>query len=250
MNRYMIKDKAKFEEVTLFHENRKQKLIDAIAHENKEIEHHRRCRYGCCLLIYSCPCTTVADLERLQAEQVRLEEIVKAQNLSPEEVLRMNTEHETLTRDLEHLRHKINESSKLIHKLEVSLGKKTADAEEVIDSYNGLLTVLNLFPPLPPPLEDVNLGLTMNSGAADPSQLVIGPNIKEVVKPTLAKITELKKTENAEIEREKIRLDDELDKVVVACENKEQDVGEILKKANALNEQAEDLRDVSSSLAP
>lgn len=39
----MIKDKAKFEEVTLFHENRKQKLIDAIAHEKNEIEHLCAC---------------------------------------------------------------------------------------------------------------------------------------------------------------------------------------------------------------
>ncbi|KAI0340605.1 hypothetical protein BDW22DRAFT_386897 [Trametopsis cervina] len=216
---------AKFEEVALFHESRKNKLIDAIAHENAEIQHF------------------TMELERLQAEQSRLEDIVKAQNLSPEEVLRMNTEHETLTRDLEHFKHKISESHKLIHKLEVAVGKKTSDAEEVIDNYNGLLTTLGLFPPLPAPLEDVNLGLTINSGASDPSQLVIGPNLKTVVKPTLGKITELKKTENAEIERDKIRLDDELDKIVVACENKEQDVGEILKKANAINEQAEDLRD-------
>lgn len=189
-----------------------------------------------------------AEHEKLLAEQARLEEIVKAQNLSPEEVLRMNTEHETLVRDLENLRVKISESSKQMHRLEVSLGKKTAEVEEVIDTYNGLLSVLDLFPPLPPPLEDVNLGLTMNSGAADPSQLVIGPPIKEVAKPTLAKVTELKKRENAEIERDKIRLEDELDKIAVACENQEQEVDEIYKKANALNEQAEDLRDVRSFL--
>jgi kinetochore protein NDC80 len=156
----------------------------------------------------------------------------------------MNTEHETLTRDLEHYRQKISESSKLIHKLEVALGKKTSDTEEVIDTYNGLLATQGLFPPLPPPFEDLNLGLAMNSGAGDPSQLVIGPGIKEVVKPTLGRITEMKKTENAEMERDKIRLDDELDKIVVACENQEQEVGEILKKANAINEQADDLRDV------
>jgi kinetochore protein NDC80 len=183
-------------------------------------------------------------LERLGAEHTRLEQVVKAQNLSAEEVLRMNTEHETLTRDLEHYRQKISESSKLIHKLEVALGKKTSDTEEVIDTYNGLLATQGLFPPLPPPFEDLNLGLAMNSGAGDPSQLVIGPGIKEVVKPTLGRITEMKKTENAEMERDKIRLDDELDKIVVACENQEQEVGEILKKANAINEQADDLRDV------
>lgn len=34
----MNKDLGKFKEVTLFHSNRKQKLIDAIAHENAEIQ--------------------------------------------------------------------------------------------------------------------------------------------------------------------------------------------------------------------
>lgn len=195
-------------------------------------------------IVHEAEVTSAGELDRLQIEQNRLEEAVKAQNLSPEEVLRMNTEHETLTRDLEHYKHKISESSKLIHRLEVAVGKKTSDTEEIIDQYNSMLATLGLFPPLPPPLEDINLGLTMNTGAADPSQLVIGPPLKEVVKPTLSRITELKKTEGAEMERDKIRLDDELDKIAVVCENKEQDVVEILKKANTINEQADDLRDV------
>ena len=197
-------------------------------------------------IVHEAEVTSAGELDRLQIEQNRLEEAVKAQNLSPEEVLRMNTEHETLTRDLEHYKHKISESSKLIHRLEVAVGKKTSDTEEIIDQYNSMLATLGLFPPLPPPLEDINLGLTMNTGAADPSQLIIGPPLKEVVKPTLSRITELKKTEGAEMERDKIRLDDELDKVAVVCENKEQDVVEILKKANTINEQADDLRDVCS----
>ncbi|KAI0083992.1 HEC/Ndc80p family-domain-containing protein [Irpex rosettiformis] len=222
---WMTKDLGKFKELAVFHENRKQKLIGGIAHENAEIQ-----RFS-------------GELDRLQIEQARLEEVVKAQNLSPEEVLRMNTEHETLTRDLEHFRHKISESSKLIHRLEVALGKKTSDTEEVIDNYNNMLVSLGLFPSPPPPMEGLNLELTMNSGAADPSQLVLGPSLKEVVKPTLGRITELKKTENADMERDKIKLDDELDRIAVACENKEQDVGEILKKANTISEQADDLRD-------
>lgn len=39
MTGYMIRDKAKFKEITLFHENRKQKLIDTIAHEKTEIQY-------------------------------------------------------------------------------------------------------------------------------------------------------------------------------------------------------------------
>ena len=40
---WMTKDLGKFKEITLFHENRKQKLIDAIAHENAEIQRFSMC---------------------------------------------------------------------------------------------------------------------------------------------------------------------------------------------------------------
>ena len=60
-----------------------------------------------------------ATFEKLTAEQGRLQDIVKVQNLSPEEVVRMNTEHESLTRDLEALKTKLAETGKLISKLEV-----------------------------------------------------------------------------------------------------------------------------------
>lgn len=182
-------------------------------------------------------------------EQARLESVVKVQNLSPEEVLRMNTEHETLTQDLRSLKSKIAESTKTINKLEVSLGKKTADAEEAIDSYNGLLTTLGLFPPLPPPLENVNLALRMNSAASDLRQLLTGPDIAEVAKPSLVVITEQKRKHRAEVENDKITVDNELDQLVTACENTEEEVLDILKKANALNDQAEELREVNALFA-
>lgn len=183
-------------------------------------------------------------IEELNAEQANLASIVKVQNLSPEEVLRMNTEHETLSQDLRSLKSKIAESTKSINKLEVSLGKKTADAEEAIDAYNGLLTTLGLFPPLPPPLEHINLSLRMNSAAADLRQLLLGPDIADVVKPSLAVIAEQKRTQRAEVENDRISVDNELDQLMTACENMEEEVLEVLKKANALNDQAEELREV------
>ena len=187
----------------------------------------------------------VKTIEELNSEQAHLASVVKAQNLSPEEVLRMNTEHETLSQDLRNLKSKIAESTRTINKLEVSLGKKTADAEEAIDTYNGLLTTLGLFPPLPQPLEDVNLALRMNSASSDLRQLLSGPDIAEVAKPSLVVIAEQKRKQRAEVENDKISVDNELDQLVTACENMEEEVLEIEKKANTLSDQADELRDVS-----
>lgn len=234
----------KFEECTHVYEERRQKLGNAIAHEEAEIQ------LACTQSFSHTPSITlifsiVKSIEELTAEHSRLTSIVEVQNLSPEEVLRMNTEHETLSSDLRNLKNKITESTKTINKLEVSVGKKMADAEEAIDNYNGLLTVLGLFPPLPPPLEGVNLGLVMNSAAADPRMLLQGPDIADVVKPSLAIIAEQKRDQHSEVENEKISVDNELDQVVTACENLEEEEIEVSKKAQAINDQAEDLRDVS-----
>lgn len=47
---WMTKDLGKFKEITLFHENRKQKLIDAIAHENAEIQRFSMCIRETCYI--------------------------------------------------------------------------------------------------------------------------------------------------------------------------------------------------------
>ena len=66
--------------------------------EKTELEYNRAClrlsrRFSVDLV------STVANLEKLRIEEQRLMDIVKVQNLSPEEVLRMNTEHENMSRE-------------------------------------------------------------------------------------------------------------------------------------------------------
>ena len=183
-------------------------------------------------------------IDQLKAEETRLADIVKVQNLSPEEVHRMNSEHENLTRDLETLKHKIAEASKTALKLEVSLTRKVTDAEEAVDAYTNLLSTLGLFPPLPPPLQDVKLTLALNTGAPNPPDMLVGPGIREVIKPSLAIIAELKRTERADIESERIKADNELDQLTTEWENMQEEVNDVLNKVTALNDEADDVREV------
>ena len=155
----------------------------------------------------------------------------------------MNTEHESLTRDLESLKTKLSETSKLIAKLEVSLDRKLRDAEEAVDTYTNLLTTLNLFPPLPPPLEGVDFRLALNNASAGVNELLVGSDVREVIKPKLGVVAELRRMQKAEVESESIRVDHELDQLLVTCENLEEEVLEVSKKAEALNEQAEEIRE-------
>lgn len=185
-----------------------------------------------------------AHLEQLKQEQDKLAEVVKTQNLSPEEVVRMNTDHEMLSRNLEDLKQKISETHKIVMTLEVNVTHRAEAAEEALDTYTNLLSALELFPPLPPPLEDIDLTLELNTATSNPQLLLSGADIRKVVKPTLSGVAESKRSERASLESERIKVDNELDQLTLECENVDEEIGEVEKKVMALNEQADDLRDV------
>jgi len=111
--------------------------------------------------------------------------------------------------------------------------------------YTNLLSTLNLFPPLPPPLENVNLTLGLNTATPNPSDMLSGSGIRDVIKPSLAIVAELKRTDRADVESERIKVDNELDKLSTECENMEVEVVGVLNKVNAQNDQADELREVA-----
>lgn len=159
----------------------------------------------------------------------------------------MNTEHEALSRDVETLKQKIAETNQLVVKLEVSLTRKVSDAEEALDMYNNLLSNLGLFPPLPPPLEGVDLTLELNSATSNPQGLLTGADIRRIIKPTLSRTAEMKRTERADVESERIKVDNELDQLTLECENMDEEVLEISNKVNGLSDQADELREVCNN---
>jgi len=156
----------------------------------------------------------------------------------------MTSDHEALSRALEDLKQKISETHRVVMSLEISVTHRAEGAEEALDAYNNLLTSLGLFPPLPAPFEDVNLTLELNTAASTPQQLVLGADIRKIIKPTLSGIAESKRSQRALVESERDRVDHELDQLTLECENVDEEIGELEKKVNILNEQAEDYRDV------
>ena len=188
-------------------------------------------------------------LEHLKATLNSLEETVKAQNLSPEEVIRMNTDREALSRNLEDLKQKLEESRKTVMTLEVNVTNRAAAAEEALDIYTNMLSSLELFPPLPEPWQDVDLTLELNSASSDPQQLLTGSDIRKIIKPTLSGIAEMKRMERAAVESELIKIENEHDQLTTECENLDCEIAEVEKKVVNLNEHADDLRDVGSSIS-
>lgn len=190
-------------------------------------------------------CHTLEELlESLKAELNKLGETVKTQNLTPEEVIRMNTDRETLTRNLEDLKQKIAETHKIVMSLEVKVANRAAAVEEALDTYTNMLSTLELFPNPPEPWQDIDLTLELNSASANPQQLLIGPDIKKVIKPTLSRVAEAKRSERAAMENESVKVHNEVDQFTTECKNLSYELEEQEKQQSSIHEQAEELRDV------
>lgn len=182
----------------------------------------------------------MAELEQLKGEKARLSDVVKAQNLTPEEVVRMNTEHEALSRSIEDLKVKLTETNKLVMSLEVSLTNRVATAEEIIDQYNTLLSSPGLIPP-----NEEDLTIELNMASSDLQQLVRGPDMRKVIRPTLGKLAEMYRMEIDAAKREKIVVDNDHDHVVNECDDLIQEIDAEAAKVHALTEQAEEMREVT-----
>lgn len=187
-----------------------------------------------------------SNLEQLQAEQQRLFEIVKTQNISQDEVVRMNTEHDQLTQSIDELRAKIAETQKDVHSLEVAVANHGAAAEEAVDTYTSLLSGLGLFPPLPQPFQDIDLRMVLNTAASQPENLLKGLDIRHVIRPTLNDILEAKRDDRRAVNNKRIQMDHEFDELISECEKLEDEINETEKTVMVLDEQAEDLREVRS----
>ncbi|XP_006458435.1 hypothetical protein AGABI2DRAFT_216992 [Agaricus bisporus var. bisporus H97] len=226
-NATLIRDREKFLAILKRYDSRKEKFREAIKHENAEME-----ELG-------------AKLENLTRSHQQLTSIVREQNLSPEEVAKMKSDDEQLSRTLEELRQRLADTHRNRMNLEVSAANKTATAEDALEKYTRLLESLELYPTPPPPRQNVNLALELNPAASVPQDLLQGADIRKVIKPTLGTIAEDKRVERADLESDKIRVEDELDQIMQDCENLEEEIMTMEKKVMGLNDQAEELRDVA-----
>ncbi|KAF9065278.1 HEC/Ndc80p family-domain-containing protein [Rhodocollybia butyracea] len=227
MHDQLMIDDEKFHRIQGFHDSKRKKHNEAIAAEKAELV--KRAEY----------------LEQLKAEHEGLNHTVREQNLSPEEASRMTTDYEMLSRNIEDLTQKISDTERTVMSLEVSLANRISAAEEVLHTYTMSLTSLGLLPPLPPPNSDIDLTLELNTASSDPLQMLSGSDIKKIIKPTLNIVAESKRAIRAEVENERIRVDDEIEQLALECDTVDDEVNQLEKKVAAVNEQAGDLHNAA-----
>ncbi|KAF5391330.1 hypothetical protein D9757_002068 [Collybiopsis confluens] len=226
-NQTRVRDAEKFQRMLRQLETRTQKLTKSIALEKADLANKEEL------------------LERMKVEQEELDKIVKEQNLSPEEANKMTSDYEMLSRNIEDLKQRIADTERAAMSLEVSLANRVSATEDVLHTYALTLPSLGLSPPLPPPHSDIDLNLELNTANSDVRQLLYGPDIRKLVKPTLSHIAEFKRSQRAEVENERIRVDNEIEQLTLECDTVDDEVNQLEKKVAAVNEQAMDLHNAA-----
>ncbi|KZT44162.1 hypothetical protein SISSUDRAFT_1039443 [Sistotremastrum suecicum HHB10207 ss-3] len=208
-------------------EKRKNKTGEDIAREEAEIAADQRM------------------LDELLAEQKVLEATVAAQNLSPEEVMRMNAEDASLDRVLNDLKTKSKEVTKSTQSLEITVANRTDSVEQAIHEYMTLLYRLGLHPHTPDKFSNMSFGLELNGAASNPKDLVKGDDLRTVIRPALITIADMKRKERGILEDERVRITHDLDNAEMDGESLQQKLQSEMMHLEMLNQQVEDIRETS-----
>ncbi|KAF8590521.1 hypothetical protein K439DRAFT_1329564 [Ramaria rubella] len=223
-NSNLRKDQMKFTSVISHHRAKVEKYKEAVKTLQSEIF------------------TQTSNLEKMQEEYEHLARTVREQNLSPQEVTRMSTEHDNLHRTLGELRRKVAETQHSYHNLEVALANRTADMEKAVDEYMGFLWRLELHPQPPFPVSHIKFELAFDVAKDDPKELISGEDLKATISPALIELASQRRRERGDAEDEAIQIDFTMDRLITECENLEEVISNVEVRTNVLLEQADALR--------
>lgn len=190
------------------------------------------------------------QLANLRSELTQTEAAVSAQNLSPDEVNRMNHERESLTRNLDDLRSKIAEASQSAYDQEMLVTKSMDRFEQLLQDYTALGHQIGVISPLGegPSLGPGNLDYTieLDLGQEDLNEVQLdGKRMRQIIWPALQTYGETFRKQGLELANETIALEDEFDRLGSILERQKENVATREVKLRVAHEQVEDLKSVS-----
>ncbi len=181
------------------------------------------------------------------------EEAVAAQNLSPDEVQRMNHERETLTRNLDELRTKTAEASQMAYDNEMQVTKSMDRFEQYLQDYTALGHQIGVIQPLSEGLilgpGNVDYTIELDLGLEDLNEVqAAGRKMRSVIWPALQAYGEGFRKQQLELANSTIALDDKYDRLGQKVERQKDEVGNLEMRLKFVHEQAEDAKNVSGLL--
>ena len=131
------------------------------------------------------------SLEMVRAETAELKQVVAGQELSPEDVARMQQERIRLDEALEKAREHKGKMQKTLWEAEMELSRAVVDLETAAQTFNGKAASLQLIPITARNSNGIQYEMSVSKGAVSASaepQDLIGLDIKGVIRPSLGQI--------------------------------------------------------------
>lgn len=214
INQSLVSDISKFENYISVTEGKKEQLSQFIVKQKEDI------------------CTKESELNAVNQEIARLQEIIENQEVSPQDVIRMNAERDQLQNTLDMIRAKQEEYNTSIWKMEIEINKFLHKMDKTFKKFNDLALNIDLAKTASFPEE---FELKLNVLGVTPEEMS-SLDLKEKVKPSLLKTRANYRSNVHRIQDELIALQEQVERFTELCSDKREELDELdqgIKKLNA-----------------
>lgn len=185
----------------------------------------------------------MADLERLEVEYKNLQVAYAQQNLSPEEVHRMNVENQTLSDGIRETKGKIQSLVASSYEHEIQSAKRSDEIDRLTKEYMELAYKIGLMGQKSKGLENIDFDIDVDMTATDLTKVQItGAIMKERIRPALQAYGDRIRSECQQQTNVSIELDDEHDRLASTVDAKMETVKTLEVKFKIANDYADDAK--------
>lgn len=194
--------------------------------------------------------TIEAEAANLRSEKASVLLAVKQQGLSPEEVSRMTSDRESLTRSFVELQAKVAHEQRGYHEREMAVSKRGDALEALVAEYTTGAFKLGLLPRAPHPHEEMDFSLELDLKQETALAMLGGVDVARDIRPALGRFAEAKRAETTAVEDRIIRVEDELDRLLQVVEELKEEAELQAGRVKMTSELAEGARSVGSLFLP
>ncbi|KAL1408413.1 kinetochore-associated Ndc80 complex subunit ndc80 [Vanrija albida] len=226
----LMSDKTKFIAFIDLHRQKADKLKQGNTKARSVVQEHAR------------------NIASAASELQEAEAAVSAQNLSADEVNRMNHERESLSRHLDELRTKIVEASKAAYDQEMLVTKSMDRFEQLLQDYEALShqigTTTSVSDPFQhPELPNVNFSIDIDLGAESLSDIQeSGRSAMQAIRPALQQYCESFRRQASELQDDAIALEEQHERIAQEVEIHKEELSRREERLNFVHEQAEEAK--------
>lgn len=143
----------------------------------------------------------------------KLEDDVRRQNLTAEEVSKMFRDRDDLIKQRDDLTNRDIELRSLADGLSISIFNKADEVESLVNDITQTLWSIKLLPKPPPPYQPADFTLSFNRGTDDLDAILTGADVSGMLK-RLGEYADKMRNEKADLQGQAVKLESELDVVV------------------------------------